>query len=1172
MDTVADTSGAVSCKPEFPTTALPLPDSWKSILVWAAKNNACNSLIHIINAAQIHNHPDFLRPILNLLIDNDSFELLCEWADTYVMGQNPEPLTPAQYLYQMASAVIKDDSVFQLMNEIQTEMPSSRFLKGELKSCYLFAMLYQKPLDVGFGDQNWIKKLKLWLLTHAVDRAMSGNMQDQYIKIVSDDLRIACHKNRDKRKMFLALRRQITEFSALNRHLIYGTQLQLKKNPQTTKRWMLNSIIQVAKYQHNKIENVGQQQIPLPATASANGNWLKPPQPVMGEVHDDEESGSHTWAAGRPGGVGIAEVDADEKTSYFHQQLKATGILIYSMEDSSFLQWAWNRPSPIEMPQLDRWIEENSRSAKPENRFLAVLTWIATRLGRSFRRALDIRISDDVGDEWAINSGLTTLSRRPPQRKGGWQPDSPDRKQDQKNWVNPAAASISIRLPKNISRALKKEAAKSLGIKCLGDLWNAAWGERPESVLRDNFSRAIPRVLPGMLGSVQAQQYFNACNDPVFAKLACSHPNSSLPSACAYANWGIGQANTILNHESIALPLTASEGDNCIALGSRLDPIEMLIANSIRQAASKLEVLRQSQDPIAFHNAYSCYVAVALLAATGGRPINDAFESVAHFDFRERFVFINDKASGAAREGRLALLPVKVCELVGQHYLAHLGALARALKEASPALSAELESMSGGRPCSAMPLFFLLSPDFCWRSITEEMITGQKLFDWPLPLNLFRHRLSAWLRHHSADPEVIDSILGHAETGNATHWDCSFRIWRDDMEVLRPLVEQAFDALGFENIRGMADGMPYQKGAPDSGKTKSRSPEIFGIRAREKNRRSRFVASIRDAKVQIELYLEERKKKLGELSKDEAYELSKKLLFSESGLPHPAGHHKYRHLLRQIEKAWHKEGKRVHLSKRFVFVGEESRLFTEAAPHAREVLEEIRAAWSKYLGQPDRHRIPIQSLAFVAAVSLCIENRISSAALLKDIRSGKNFRLVALKGRAYLEYAMGLVVEDPGATAKRFRITADTATCLNQILKHQPLELTNHSVPDVLLPIAGILAEHRRVKSDALCNEVISALCDLVDQANALTLPGILAAYLAGRVDSYSLAWRDWIRLELGYAADIPAYKPDKKGKAGETAGADPAPAGGQVNIQHLSGADIEVSQQVGQALFKAID
>lgn len=1171
MNTVFDTPEFASGMPEFPTPAL--RDAWKSIIEWADRNFAYESLIHVINATQILENRDFLRIIFDLLIDEESFALLCEWADANRLNQHSDTSTPAQHLYQLARAAIKDRSVFQLLVETQTEMAASRFMKNDLGRSYLFAMLYQKPNDMGFGDQGWIKKLKLWLLVHAVDREHVASItQDGYIKSVSDDLRIACHKNREKRKVFFALQRPITEFSALNRHLIYGAQYHIKNNSFPTKKRMLSSIIQVAKFNTNEIKNVEQLRIAIhgQSTTQANDNWRSPVKPVLDEVHDDEEMGRISWVVGTPEDTGIAETEADEKSSYFHQHLKATGILLYSLEDSNFLPWAWNRPNPHELEKLEQWIDENCRSTEPANKIPAAVTWIATRLGRSFRRALDIPITEEAGDDWAIDSGFSTLFRHPPQRNGGWQPDSPDRNQEQKKWVNPSAISISIKIPEHISQALKEEAAKSQGIQCLGNLWDSAWGERPEAIIRESFSRSIPRVTPGMLGNVQPQHLFNASKDTVFARLASSHPNSSLPSSCAYANWNVEQANNILNHKSIALPLKASGDGKSIALGSRLDPIESLIVNSIREAALKLEVLRQSQDIIEFHNAYASYVVVALLAATGGRPVNDAFESIAHFDFRERFVYINDKASGAARDGHLVPLPDKVCELVGQHYLAHLGVLAQALKQVNPMLSGELEMVAKGSPSSSVPLLFILSRDFGWRSVSEEQITSLQLFDWPLPLNLFRHRLSTWLRHQGADPEVIDSILGHAETGNATHWDCSFRVWQNDTQVIRPFMEQAFNTLGFESLHGWEKDILVLPAMPVKSKAISRPPEAFGIRAREKNRRTRFMASIRDAKKQIDLYLDDRK--LSELSKDQIYELSKNLLFSDSGMPHPAGNHKYRYLLRLIEKEWRKGGKRARVSKRFVFMGEESSLFTEAAPHAIQVFEEVKAAWGKFLEQPNRQRIPVQSAAIIAAISLCIENHISSQALLKDIRTGKNFRLVSLKSRVYIEYAKDLVVKDPDATARRFRITADTATYLHRIMAHESLDLANRPVPDALQPITRILADHRRVGADSLSHELISALCELVDQVSALTLPGILAAYLAGRVESYSLTWRDWIRLEMGHAVDIPVYKPDRKENIEDGPDKNSVLAGGQVNIQHLTNTDIEASQQAGQELLKNID
>lgn len=1151
-----------------------LQSTWKEIFEWAERNSVLNSLIHIANTTQILQHPDFIIVIFNFITEKTNYRFICEWADTDEVFLLPEPASPAQHLYRLANAAIVDGSLLHHY-KIQTEMSAARFLQGELAGNYLFAMLYQKVNDMGFDDLGWINKLKLWLLVQAMDRELSGNVQDNYLKVVSEFLRSACHQSREKRKAFLGIQRSVSGFSELNRHLVYSAKLFLKKNPSPAIARVLNNIIQVARFQHSKIKNPGDLTlIMLPGQTSVPSNNLsrQPREPASDVLMEDDDLGAPRLFASKPGAGRVAEVESEERASHFHQELRASGIILYGLEDSNFLPWAWNKPNSHELSKLVQWCEENILSPNSCDRILAALVWISTRIGRSFRRALDIKVTDQPAVEWVINESFTTLSRTPPQRKGSWQPDVPDKKQHQKDWVIPAATCISISLPDNISKIFLKEAKITADLKRLGDIWNGSWGKNQESVLLEKFSRDVPRVLPGMLGNVMPQICFDASHDQVFARLAGSHPNSSLPSSCAYASWNCTQANIILDHDLISLPLEVSGEEDSIALGSRLAAIESLLVESIRRATVKLESLRQGQNIVAFHNAYECYMVVGLFAATGSRPVTDAFESVRHFDFQEWFVYLNDKSSGVARDGRLVPLPEKICKLVGSLYLAHLGTLAKLLKVANPELSHELELMAKGFPSGNMPFFFLLDSDYRWKNVSQEMIASQNLFDWPLPMNIFRHRLSTWLRHHWVDPEIIDSILGHAEKGHATHWDYSLRVWNKDMDVLRPLLAQAYCALGFETPAGLQDNLLALPAAPASHKSGIAAPALFGIYARKKARRKKLLESIRDAKLLVREFLEVKKKKLTEFSSDEIYDLSKKLLFNDSGMPHSAGQIKYKFLLRLVELSWRKEGKRVPTSRRFVFLGDESSLFTDKAPNALRIFNEIRAAWEDVLKQADNHNISLLPASIVAVVALCIENRISFHAMHKDIRAGKNFRLVALKGNVYIEYANGLDVKNPDSATRRFRISTGAAIYLCKVLAANAIELANHPVPDELLPIADILENHRFIKNRARCNEFIAALCGIIDQINAITLPGVLAAYLAGRVETYSLSWRDWVRLELGHAPDIPAYKPGRKDEGGDDPEIGSIPAVGQVNMQHLTDLDIEISQQAGRELLKKID
>jgi hypothetical protein len=82
-------------------------------------------------------------------------------------------------------------------------------------------------------------------------------------------------------------------------------------------------------------------------------------------------------------------------------------------------------------------------------------------------------------------------------------------------------------------------------------------------------------------------------------------------------------------------------------------------------------------------------------------------------------------------------------------------------------------------------------------------------------------------------------------------------------------------------------------------------------------------------------------------------------------------------------------------------------------------------------------------------------------------------------------------------------------------------------VPRELEPLAARLArgESKPLTADALLEQ----LAHSVRQANVLELPGVVAAYLDGRVTSWGAPPADWVRLFKGKAYDVPvgAISPD---------------------------------------------
>src|SRR5690606_23208735 len=128
-----------------------------------------------------------------------------------------------------------------------------------------------------------------------------------------------------------------------------------------------------------------------------------------------------------------------------------------------------------------------------------------------------------------------------------------------------------------------------------------------------------------------------------------------------------------------------------------------------------------------------------------------------------------------SHDGRVVPLPTGISALVKQ-YLAHLQQLAEALTDSRPLLAQAIQKMLSGTGAE-LPLFFTLSEELNWYSMSATDVPGADLFDWPLPKNLFRHRYAQQLQRLDVHPEVIDGWMGHSERHAHTWGDRSPRCW-----------------------------------------------------------------------------------------------------------------------------------------------------------------------------------------------------------------------------------------------------------------------------------------------------------------------------------------------------------------------------------------------------------
>lgn len=207
---IKEVSANLSSYPDF--TTLALPASWKEAYEWAEKGRMVYELLHVVNAALLWNYPNALGTLLAFISLEDTRPLLEEWASSD---------KSARLLHHLSEAVIQHPQVTLQYPPLPGEKSAAKQFHRHLPSHYLIALLTQGLPPGQASDRTWFTTLKLWVLTHAVDRAFSGNIQDFSIREVASKLRIASNQDGDWRQLFFSLKSGTTDFEALSRKIIH---------------------------------------------------------------------------------------------------------------------------------------------------------------------------------------------------------------------------------------------------------------------------------------------------------------------------------------------------------------------------------------------------------------------------------------------------------------------------------------------------------------------------------------------------------------------------------------------------------------------------------------------------------------------------------------------------------------------------------------------------------------------------------------------------------------------------------------------------------------------------------------------------------------------------------------------------------------------------------------
>jgi len=414
-------------------------------------------------------------------------------------------------------------------------------------------------------------------------------------------------------------------------------------------------------------------------------------------------------------------------------------------------------------------------------------------------------------------------------------------------------------------------------------------------------------------------------------------------------------------------------------------------------------------------------------------------------------------------------------------------------------------------------LFFFLQRQYdslTWRSVSESAISELQLFSWPLPLNLFRHRLAQISRRFGLHPEIIDGLLGHAEAHSATHGDHSVRIWQEDMEAARPILDAAFESLGFLMLPSWSTEPPC---LPQCGPEPPDIERIFGEAAREQHRREVRIALYRAAERTIKTFLG--KRSLVDLTAEETYELSKKLLLNEKGLPTSRGQVKYNYLQLKIAQIERVRNKRVRQRRRFMPMAEERSPFCPSAVGVRAILANATDL-ARQLEHPSHLRTRL-AIGLATAVLAALHCRLADKTVLCALAVGKNVRRVAIGHELYLELGTFSSPLDPDTPIKRVPLPRELlALACHPIGDPLNDDLLDKPLPGSFVELAASLSQG--MTAPATPRQLIDVLSGLVDQRNVLELPGVLAGILAGRISTFSPNWSDEYLLRHGCRPVLP--------------------------------------------------
>lgn len=1092
---------------------------WDDAVEWSSRNDVLQTLIDLINSLHLYDFKKSpgLGTVLKLLADNDCHDILEHWS----IGNQV-----CEQLFEFSRLLRSDHSLLNKYEPLLSDPKSlDAYFTGIRVQMSVLSMLVRIS---HYPERNaWIiKVLSLWILAQCIERTQRGCNLDANIILAARAIRYSSETQTISKEIISLLDRgedaeHVYDVISMDRFIRRSILKTDTSRLSPTEVSYLNAFRAVASgiTVPTKSNSKNSPLIFDPAGSLSSLKEITTPPPP---VNPDASNGLLDHIQKSPsdddssGGQFVSIVDPTD--SYTQQRLSAKSIWFLSKEELAFYPWSWNCLTSYEYQLLLDWMDR-SIGSNPE---LIYIVWVAIHCGLSIERAADLEFSEKSSRTWRISVQDQRLHRLPPSVSNAWQAPS-----GLSQWIKPVAERNEIIIPSpfiDIAKRLLESHAQSdlsqIGPLTIGECWSIDQTQSPSKVFNKAMTGPMRRIKSSMLGSVLFHHVFNETNNANCARMAAFHPQNGLPGAFAYGRWTLDQTSRLLN-PTISNHLDHQD-DHVTGMGSQLAPVESSIRQVIKESYRLVESLRDRDDPIAFHNAYVAYLVSALMVATGIRDIRDPFESPNHFDLQTGFVFINDKASSGKNLGRIIPLPPSLTHHLEHEYTKHLKKLAHALKHHEPKQNKEkkLYVQIGhhlNRKPALIPYFFFLNPkNLDWKSVSVTEIRKFGLFDIPLPTNLFRHRFTQAYSQAGIDQEIIDAWMDHADMDMNTYGDDSIRSWLQDFHAVKPLFGATFDSLGFDFPTTWTEPPDFsQYSAIDFTK------RSFGIQLRKNNRQHSIKKAVKAARSDFDTFLGDRE--LENLPEKEIQNFMLKLTTKNLGEPQSWSEVRYRVFMHKVRNIWKTKAKKVPIRSIHSFIPVDTPFFDDQIALSSNLYQQLCLRWNDIKSRrkksrrnkniPEWHGLNYADSWMEIILALVLENRITYKRLISDVAFGQHCRLVYFLQSLFFEYEENLDPKNLKTAVQRQRISDRTTYLMDRILKKRQAFGAKDAVSEQYRPIFTLVGIKNASPKIIDLDAFIPRLCKIVDRYNRLTLPGVLAAYLSGRVKSCALNWNDWVRL-----------------------------------------------------------